>query len=280
MATRKPIVVRVDSDTHCGSSVGICPPKVRLADGGAYEASPAQGQLWEWWMVSWDRTDAIVREQKAHLISAINGDVGDNPRHHGTSQSISGGAEAQEYVTHQVYNEVKKRRTAARFVMKGTPAHSGSEAGDAEEQLGEWLRAERDENGQWSSWHRRMELHGWLLDFQHHGAKVGGNPRNKPNTTVLTAYDIWANHVTRGLRPPDIAVRSHLHTYMDTEHIHPTRLIVTPSWQNLTAFAHKLPKVANDIPDFGSVLFLLEPGNCEVIPLLYTPELPEIWHAA
>ena len=253
------------------------PYKVRLADAGAYEGSDIQKWLWDNWLDSWETTDRIVREHKARLLNVINGDVGDKPGHHGTTQSVSGGDEAERYILQQIYGEIKKRRKVGVHLLRGTPAHS-SEAGDTEEWLGEWLRSERDEHGQWSSWQKRIEIHGLLFDFQHHGGKVGGNPRNKPNTTLMTAFDIWANHAQKGLRHPDIAVRSHLHVFCDTEHQHPTRLIITPSWQALTAFSHKLPKVANDIPDFGSVLIVVEPdGQYEVIPLLYTPNQPPVW---
>ena len=46
----RPLILRVTSDLHAGSTVALCPPKVQLDDGGKYEASKAQLWLWECWL--------------------------------------------------------------------------------------------------------------------------------------------------------------------------------------------------------------------------------------
>ena len=48
-----PIIVAIISDLHAGSTVGLCPPRFTLDDGGDYVSSPAQRWLWRNWNHFW-----------------------------------------------------------------------------------------------------------------------------------------------------------------------------------------------------------------------------------
>ena len=82
----KHIVVCV-GDTHCGSTVGLCPPEgLELDDGGMYEPNKAQRWLWDNWEQAWAEIKSIKRKnKKAKLHLIFNGDLIDGD-HHRTAQ--------------------------------------------------------------------------------------------------------------------------------------------------------------------------------------------------
>ena len=61
----RPLLLRITSDLHAGSTVAICPPRVQLDDGGEYHASKAQRWLWERWKDFWIRGEAKRRQLDA-----------------------------------------------------------------------------------------------------------------------------------------------------------------------------------------------------------------------
>lgn len=273
---RKPALVAVVADLHCGSTLAVCPPKVRLHDGGFYESSDVQTWLWQRYLEFWQAVDATKREARADLYTIVAGDAMEG-HHHGSPQTVApeGDDEAELYIATTVFDEIRKRKPKATFVVRGTEVH----VGQREEWLGRYLHAERDaESGNWSRWHLRLELNGCLIDCQHHGGRVGTRPWTRRNTTLGAAGEIWMEHAMRGLRAPDLAIRAHRHIASDSGDAFPTRLIVTPAWQCKTSYAHKV--AANSIADIGGVLVLVEPdGRYTVRMVLSTPALPQAYVA-
>jgi hypothetical protein len=161
------------------------------------------------------------------------------------------------------------------FIVRGTEAHVGP-AGASEEAFARIIQAERNpETKTWSWWHLRLEIHGRLFDFQHHG-RMGQRPWTRQNIVSLLAAQIFYEHASRGLRHPDVAFRSHFHTHQDSHNAHPVRVIQTPAWQLKTAHAHKV--VAENLADVGGIIVVIEPsGSYEVIDKLYQVEPPKIW---
>ena len=86
----KHIVVCV-GDTHCGSTVGLCPPEgLELDDGGLYEPNKSQHWLWNNWVEAWAAIKSVKRKnKKAKLHLILNGDLVDGD-HHKTTQIASG----------------------------------------------------------------------------------------------------------------------------------------------------------------------------------------------
>ena len=48
-----PTTLAIVSDTHSGSTVGLCPPRITLDDGGDYHPSREQRRMWGWWLEYW-----------------------------------------------------------------------------------------------------------------------------------------------------------------------------------------------------------------------------------
>ena len=276
MAKATPVTLLLASDTHCGSTIGLCPPEgVRLDDG--QEVKPSKPQAWLWWC--WEQVHKAAAETakaaKGPLWTVLNGDLVDGD-HHGTTQIMSRHPDAQHYIADRTFSLTKDLKPARLFVVRGTEVHTGT-SGSAEEGLAKMLGAERDpETHLWSRWHLRIRVHGKLVDVQHHGKGLGRLPHTKQNGANSLAWRVWQTHAERGLEPPALVVRSHLHQWADSFGAHrQTRALFLPSFQLKTAYVHRV--AADEIADVGAAVVVVEPdGRMDVRPILFQPELPRV----
>ena len=276
LAKDRPLLIRVTSDLHAGSTVALCPPKVTLDDGGEYHASKAQLWLWERWQDFWKRGEQRRRELDAYCIDLFNGDLTEGD-HHRTTQILSGNPTAQAAVVNTVLKVPLATKPDGLVFIRGTEAHVGPSAA-FEERIALGLKKDGwpvivdEASGNASHWHWTMEHQGRLLDFAHHG-KFGSRPSTKMNTVIALALDIFTEHAMQGRRHPDLAVRSHMHQYGDTGHIYPTRLIQMMAWQLKTAFVHRI-STTGKLSDIGGILITVIDGKIDVEPILYRPDAP------
>lgn len=271
----KPVVLAVVSDTHCGSMLGLCPPSVRLDDGGNYTPSKAQRWLWEQWTGKyWPDVARTRKEQGGSLYVVCNGDATEGD-HHKSTQILSGNLEAQSYALNETFKVPQALSPDRWFVVRGTEAHVGP-SGSSEEALGRHLKAEQDpETHTWSRWHLRMEVHGIRLDFQHHG-RVGTRPWTRASGIGALAFQIYVEHMENEEPYPHLAIRSHRHVYADSFDTYKTRAIGTPAWQLKTAHAHKV--AAESIASIGGLIITIYPdARYDVQVKLYRVALPSIW---
>ena len=265
---KRPILLVVESDLHGGSTVAPCPPRVRLDDGGVYEASRLQNWLREQREDYYRRVAHLQRDHKAEMWYISNGDACEG-NHHNSTQAVSGNPEAQAYTLDHLMRPVLALHPTRRFIVRGTEAHVGP-SGASEEALARSLKAERDtDSGTWSWWDLTLDIHGTIHNFQHHG-KMGGRLNLKLNVMIAGAWEIFNEHASRGWTVPQVAWRSHLHRYGDTHDAAPVRLIQTPAWQAKTAYAYKV--AANSLSDVGAMSCLVQPdGTTMIQKYLYTP---------
>lgn len=266
--SKRPILLAVESDMHGGSTVAPCPPRVRLDDGGVYEASALQNWLREQREAYWKAIGALQRQHKADLWYISNGDACEG-NHHNSTQVVSTHPEPQKYVLKKLMQPMEALSPSRIFIVRGTEAHVGP-SGASEEALAERVKAERDpDSGNWSWWDLTLNVHGTIHNFQHHG-KMGGRINLKLNVMIASAWEIFNEYTARGWTPPHVVWRSHLHRYGDTHDAAPVRLIQTPAWQAKTAYVHKV--AANSLCDVGAMSCLVMPdGTMQTQKYLYTP---------
>ena len=280
MGQRKPVVIAVTSDQHCGSTVALCPPKIELDDGGSYEASKAQRWLWENWIGFWDTAQAKREALGADLYCVFNGDLTEGD-HHGTSQILSSNPTAQAAVVNACMAPVLDLSPDRLMFVRGTPAHVGKSAA-FEERIASGLRKDKrpvvgdSETGTASWWHLRMEVQGVRLDFAHHG-RFGQRPWTRGNVVLNLAAEIFYDHAADGEPHPHIAVRSHQHRYFDTANAHPTLVIQTPAGQLATGYIHRINPGA--LACIGGVLIVIQSGAATVEPIIYKPTRVSVWRA-
>lgn len=128
------------------------------------------------------------------------------------------------------------------------------------------------ETGTKSTFWRRLEINGKLIDCRHHG-RMGQRAHTRASYASLYAHDIWEEHVLNGDRSPDLCVRAHNHKFMDSGP-HPAypRVVTLPCWQMMTAFTHRI--AVESLPDIGIVLFEIS-NRIDVHPILFKPERPK-----
>lgn len=269
------VVIAVTSDLHCGSTVALCPPVIHLDDGGEYRASKAQLWLWENWRDFWGRVDAQRKALGASLYQVYNGDMTEGD-HHKTTQILSGNPTAQATVVNEVMRVPLALKPEGIIVVRGTEAHVGASA-CYEERIASGLRKDGykvlvdDATGNASHWHFEMDVQGVRFDFAHHG-RVGARPWTKPNAVHALAMEIFYNAAANARPFPHLAVRSHMHQYVDTHDSHPTRLIQMPAWQLATAFIHRI--APNALADVGGLIITVTEGEMTVEPVRYRPAQP------
>jgi hypothetical protein len=276
----RPTVVAVVSDKHAGSTTALCPPTIRLDDGGEYHASKMQRWLWQSWGAYWARVAEVRSQLDASLIEVFNGDMVDGD-HHNTSQIISRNPNATALVLSETMKAPLGLDPDHIVVVRGTEAHVGHSA-SAEERIADGLVRDgrpvaRDpETGATSWWHWKAEVHGVRLDVTHHG-RTGQREHTRGGAAVLYAHDILLAHVKRGEAPPHLCFRGHHHRWNDSGDACPTRVITTGAWQ--FGPSGYVKKVAPDtLPDIAAAIAVIWPdGRHTVEKVEFQPERAPLW---
>lgn len=255
-------VLAVVSDVHCGSTVGLCVPEpVELDEGATYDPSPAQLWLHAGWRAFWARVAQVKKDADSFGI-LTNGDLVDGD-HHGTVQIVSRDLNVQSWILRKCFDPVLELAPDYMIVVRGTEAHVGKNA-SAEETFArhvakQGIKVIRNKDTKtYSHWHFKGMLGDKLIDAAHHG-RIGGRPWTRASGVTNLASQIVLEHAERGDPIPDLAIRSHYHTYVDTGDISRTRVVQTPAWQLHTAFAHKV--VPECLSDIGGIIVTIEDGQ-------------------
>ena len=133
------VLLAAVGDTHIGSTVGLCPRRVELDDGGTYEASKSQRWLRECWEDYWQQVKARKRK-KTRVVALLNGDLADRNRHSKYQLVMINRAVIQRMML-DVLEPVLDIADAI-IVVRGTEAHVGGSS-----EMEEWLAADIDAVG-------------------------------------------------------------------------------------------------------------------------------------
>lgn len=288
MAKPRPIVLAITSDLHCGSTVALCPPEVALDDGGAYKASKAQQWMWQCWGDFWRQVDEARSEIGADLYQLFNGDLVDG-NHHGTTQIVTGNSNGQSSILSECMKVPLALKPGKIWIIRGTDVHVGQSA-CSEERFADGLRRDKRpivseaDTGTASHWHAKANFHGKRFDFAHHG-RVGTRTWTKPNVTMNLAADIFAEHAQQDFdndstpTAPHVAIRSHMHQFVDTGNAHRTRVIQTPAWQLATSFINRI--AVGKVGEVGGIIIVIrEDRPVEVRPVTYKAQPVATWQSA
>jgi hypothetical protein len=255
------------SDTHFGSTLALCPPKVALDDGGYYQPSKLQKILFAYWRDFWRWVDEKLNGEKFILIH--NGDMLDG-KHHNTTTLISQNLKDQENLAVEMMQPVVNKAFAY-YQIRGTEAHAGTSA-EYEERVAQRLCAVKDEaTKQHSRWELWMELGDDLIHFSHHlGVTSSSAYEASAPMREITAAFVEAGQW--GMRPPTILIRSHRHRYIEVKPPN-GRLVVTPGWQGKTPFVFRIDRMR--APMFGGIIIKLGEEGIHVREKLYTIQRPQ-----
>jgi len=255
----------VISDTHFGCQLGLCPPEVKLDNGGTYKHSNLQKKVWNMWEEFWNDWVPTVTKGEEYIL-VHNGDVIDGVHHNSTTQ-ISHNITDQLMMAKQALIPIISNPKCVKYYhIRGTEAHVGKSA-SYEEELARDLGAVPDTIGnhaRWDMW-LRFGSHKSLVHFTHH---VGTTQSASYESTAVYKELVEAyNEAGRwGDAPPDCIVRSHRHrqfeTRVATEKGYGISL-VTPGWQLKTPFTFKLGLGRSSTPQIGG--YLIREGDEDVL---------------
>lgn len=250
------------SDLHCGSTVGLMPPDFVTEEGNELKQNPLQRWLWD----CWQRFDGWVGEvtNGDPYVLVVNGDATEG-NHHGTKQVISPSTKDHVACAEQTLDRLAKRAQEV-VLAKGTECHTGSD----EITLGKILGAVRDPDTnsrrQQHAFDRiTLEIHGTRCAFSHH---IGASLRSylEASQMSIAVNEEHMAAVTNGEPPPTVIVRSHRHRfgYYGNDH---SLCVVTPPWQALTRFGHKVVPSARCHP--GGVILDWRESELGGLPRLH-----------
>lgn len=242
----------VIADTHCGSQLGLCPPKgVRLDEGGKYMPNVVQRKMWRYWQAFWEWVADVTRGDPYWIV--LNGDLIDNV-HHGATDHVSSNVMDQHHIALEVLEPVVNApKVSALFVTRGTEAHSGP-AAEREEALAERLGARPNQYGQYAMPELWLKIGVGLGCFMHHigTTSARGYEATAPTKEMSGGFEEAGQW---GLRPADINVRSHRHRYIEVRKpskLGYTIIVTTPGWQGKTQFARR-GGLRLSVPQLGGV---------------------------
>lgn len=240
------------SDTHINSTTALCVPRFNLDDGGTYYASPAQKELYKFFL---EFAEDVKRITEGYTrIVVFNGDIGELDSKNRSHQLITRNRATVLRMTVETLNPVIILADAI-VVVRGTPAHSGKSS---------WLEEAlaRDLEGLtipfsdeiYSHYHYKQRIGNVRFDIAHH-ARMGGMRHTAKTYAVRLAQETMDKYRDRNELPPHVIIRSHQHRRADSGHNWPSFAIYTPSWQLPNEYIYRIGK-ENDYPDIGGDIFL------------------------
>lgn len=276
MATddKAPILVAIVADLHVNSMVGLCPSAVAL-EKGTHRATKAQRVVFAAWREFWqERVYAKAKIIGAKVYAVFNGDLNDKNVHDSRGGELITTIDADIVkMSVQVLEPVLEGEPDHVFIVRGTEAHVGKNA-SLEEEVAKDIGAEADEQaGTCSWWHLLMEAGGVGFDIKHHPETFARRPWTEDPAAARCAAIIRAQYYERDEKPPDVAVRAHVHKYIPSGKRLKPQMFYCPPWQLTTAHHRRLG--ASSFRRIGGLVFICQNGKYEAdyIPHLWRPPI-------
>ena len=96
-----------------------------------------------------------------------------------------------------------------------------------------------------------------------------------PTGANTLAAQIIFDYTSTGDRPPDLALRGHIHKTPDSGDNFATRVIHTPSWQLSTGFGHRI--APGEILPIGAHIIECDKGRYNVEKIIARPKRRQPW---
>jgi len=223
---QKPIGVVIVSDLHCGSTVGLWPNGHETSTGNTIGLGNNLHQRWLWqcWQDKDKKIAAHFQDTPFALI--INGDCIEG-RHHGSSEIVAALNLDHTLAAIECLRPLAKIACAV-YMTAGTECH-----------VGDWEKMiAREIGATWLGDKGLLEINGTLIDIAHH-MPTTSRAYLEAGAMSITMGNARQNYSRVGHKVPKIYLRGHRHTggiFNDGSGI----FLVTPAWQVLTKYAHKV----------------------------------------
>lgn len=253
----------VVSDLHINSTVGLCLETFDLDDGGVYNASRSQQWLLDNWNAFWRY--ALEKAQGTKLVIVFNGDILDLNSHSQYQLVTQNRSSIIQHAFELLLPLVNLSNEV--YFIRGTPSHTGGMA-ELEEIL--VARLYPESRSPRTFWDLQLDINGVLFQFAHKGT-VGSMPWTRVVPLFKLATQLYLAASLRGLRPPNIAIRSHCHLTVDTYESAKVRVIQTPAFQLTTGYSSTMGFV--EPPDIGGVIIQIDDDKTTTVETI-TYDIP------
>lgn len=268
------------SDTHCNSTVGLCPPVVDLDDGGRYHSSLAQSAVWKCWLDFWRIVRDMKQDLDAQVITVSNGDAIDRNKHT-AHQSITTNEATAIAITAQAFEPLEKVSDHL-CIIRGTAAHVGR-GGNLEEQLAQVYTHDflipdtRSGTNTWWRW--QPEIEGVRFDISHHPATSSRRPWTRDAAASRLSAILRIRYLEAGLPVPDVAIRSHVHCAASSGRLSKPETFILPAWELTSHFGHRLGGT-QVVEPVGGLIFVLDDGGYDVSLKIWEARTRQVWRPA
>lgn len=235
--TKAPIGAVVVSDLHCGSAVGLWPDNHETSTGNKIALGNNLHQQWLW--QCWQEKDEQIQKHfgKDPFVLFVNGDCIEG-RHHGTSEIVAALNLDHALAAIECLKPLAKKASAV-YMTAGTECH-----------VGDWEKMIAKEIGAiWLGDKGLVEINGTLIDIAHH-MPTSARSYLEAGAMSITMGNARQNYSRVGHRVPKVYLRGHRHTggiFNDGSGV----FMVTPAWQLLTRYGHKVVGDSICRPGFG-----------------------------
>lgn len=232
-------LVAVLADLHVGSTKAILPPGFKTVEENEIRLNSMQEWLWECWGRANQFLEDVAAGEPYALV--INGDVIEG-NHHGTKEIWSPEVKDHVSAAHQLLEPVAARAGVS-FMVRGTECHTNNR----EVSLAEMLGCEKNPATGLAAFDRlTLDVNGVRHVFRHH---IGTSIRRGLAGTQLSINlaEEQVEAVNNGEAIPRVVCCAHRHKfgyYKDDNGI----CVVSPPWQGLTRFGHKVVSQARTKP--------------------------------
>lgn len=258
-----PLLVWV-SDLHINSKTALRYPSLQLDDGDWSFASDAQKALWKGWEDFWNYIElkaktSLVSKRPVYVI--FGGEIADKDAKNRTNQIIT---KNEESIFNLTTSTLEPALTASSktVVLRGTEAHVGQDSVLDERVAKDITNIVPDEDRGTASWyHARLVIGKFSFDFAHH-VTMGCLPWTERNAANKLAKVLIDEYCDWGEKPPDFALRGHVHRFSDSGMNFTTRALISGCWTFPNAYYSRIGAM-NKKSEIGGWIIDTETGEVE-----------------
>jgi len=264
--------VVIISDTHFGCQFAVCPPKVKLNEGGTYHQNKVQKKLYNMWNSFFnDFLPDTIKDKP--FIFVHNGDIIDGTHHNSITQISHSITDQIKIACDMLAPIVKLPNCKGYYQVRGTEAHAGK-SHQYEEDIAIQLNAIPNEAGIFSRHDLWIEINNKIINFSHH---IGVTNSSQAETGSLQR-EIAEFYIEAGrynIPKPNVIVRSHKHRFSKIDD-RTTIALSTPAWQAITPFVWKSTFGRTKLPQIGGVILQVKKNEILVKEKIWNIEHSKI----
>jgi hypothetical protein len=269
------IVVFV-ADGHSNSKTGLYNPKLLIGGRRPHDPSTFQLKLWnECWIPFWKFVAEVKVSEKGEVIVVFVGDWIDIIPDKQAGLIAVKKSDALTIAASNLEPALEVADVA--IMMKGTPRHTGEQA-EMEELLAEDITiAEPDPDTGTAAWfYMKAEIDGVSFDVSHHPATSSRRPWTRAQAVAREGAIVRARYLERGKKPPDVAVRAHVHWSAEGGRDPKPQTLFCHPWQLTTDYGYRIGYGTFFEPPGGFVV-VCNNGEYVVKPKKYEMKERGVW---